>query len=457
MPCRLFHILIFLCTNNLISSLNLLKKEKWDSQATSFGSSKFCHFQDVIVDVGRIYFKPKPEFAHEAALDLFTCCMEPILQNTYPSESVCSGSVHYKLCSCFGYFMFWPAVATGVHNGSNKSMGHLSGNTWVMHHWAWDKHPDHFTMKLLELHALYANNRSLLTESDSYYNAVPQPLNQLLSMDYYVHNMTNYESFIMDLVYAGLGKVIPYYSLNANPATHWHTIFDKRLINQISTYCSISNSTLVHNKLIKSHCPVEFNVLAHYSVEHAWISSLYKNNIPVPFSVSKLSLDTSLSKVLRDRNVTVPIKSALVIAILQRNEGGGNRRFLNLDEVSRAVNKVFHMENVQIWYINSHTTAIDQVLYFKRFDVLITPHSSQLSNLIFARPGSHVIELQHEGFEITFHALGSKLGLHYQVLYNNKSLATTYGIDGKNNGFHYWDMTVHISMLENALQLCNIK
>ena len=307
-------------------------------------------------------------------------------------------------------------------------------------------------MKLMELHAYFANDRSLLHPSDQYYYyyELPQSLDQLLSLDYYLAKFTPFEAFIMDVVYIGLKKVLPYYTLNLDAAAHCHITYGNtplKLEHQLNSYCSVK--TILNTSYLE-FCPVEFKVLSFYNVDHGWISPRYKNNIPAPYKVSKLSLDTSVSKLLTSRHINISSKDTFVVAILQRIEGGGMRRFLNLDEVTRTVYKIFNRERVELWYVNSHTSPVDQVQFFKRFDVLISPHSSQLANLMFARPGSHVIEIQHEGVDnVTFQRLGTRVGLKYQLLHNNRSLSVKQA--GARDHWSFWDMNVDLAMLEKAL------
>ena len=68
-------------------------------------------------------------------------------------------------------------------------------------------------------------------------------------------------------------------------------------------------------------------------------------------------------------------------------------------------------------FINGATPALVQAFKFCACHLIVSPHSSQLSNLVFSYPGISVIELQNEELvENTFLQLGTKLGLHYQLL-----------------------------------------
>ena len=83
-----------------------------------------------------------------------------------------------------------------------RSIKKLDGKSWVMHHWSVWKHPDHFTMKLLEFLALMTNKN--VVGSDFCYGHLPESIDHLVSMDYFTENLTDYESTIMNIVVAVL-------------------------------------------------------------------------------------------------------------------------------------------------------------------------------------------------------------------------------------------------------------
>lgn len=85
-------------------------------------------------------------------------------------------------------------------------------------------------------------------------------------------------------------------------------------------------------------------------------------------------------------NASWPLKTA---AILDRS--GGARHFANKQLVAKAVHKVL---NISVTHgFAGVGTFCDQVKAVVAEDVLIVPHGSQNTNLIFARPGTVVIEV----------------------------------------------------------------
>ncbi len=152
------------------------------------------------------------------------------------------------------------------------------------------------------------------------------------------------------------------------------------------------------------------------------MSPKYKNNVPHPTHISTRTLQQSVGKVMRSLNQTWSEDEGTkrekpVVAILQRADGNGMRSILNLQEVGRAVRKVFGIVELKIWYIAEDTPAVEQATFFHSADVIITTHSSQLTNLVFSRSGTFVIEILPEiGQEYSFHNIGVAAGMNYYLL-----------------------------------------
>ncbi len=144
-----------------------------------------------------------------------------------------------------------------------------------------------------------------------------------------------------------------------------------------------------------------------------------------------------------------------VVAILQRIEGAGMRSILNLQEVGRAVRKVFGIVELKIWYIAEDTPALDQVTLFHSADIIIATHSSQLTNLVFSRPGTFVIEIQPEiGEEYSFRDIGVAAGMNYYLLNKGHQYDKSRDQSKTPNSFswRFWDYYVNITLLSEVLQ-----
>ena len=92
------------------------------------------------------------------------------------------------------------------------------------------------------------------------------------------------------------------------------------------------------------------------------------------------------------------------------------------------------------------------------FDILLTPHSSQLASLFFARPGSSVIEIQgcRSKREASFLITSQQMGLHHQVLRagneDDASPGEVLEPDPAARSWHLWNHTVDIAELRQALR-----
>jgi len=77
--------------------------------------------------------------------------------------------------------------------------------------------------------------------------------------------------------------------------------------------------------------------------------------------------------------------------VLQRTEGWGLRRILNLNEIIAHVAKKYHID-IDIAEPTSETAVKDQVQLFQDADLIMSTHSSQLFNIFFCKTSAYVIE-----------------------------------------------------------------
>lgn len=80
----------------------------------------------------------------------------------------------------------------------------------------------------------------------------------------------------------------------------------------------------------------------------------------------------------------------LRIHLFQRSTGTTVRSFTNLEQV-RALLQNFTSVPVSIVTINGSTPLASQADAFRAFNVLVTPHGSQISNIIFSDPNTTAI------------------------------------------------------------------
>jgi hypothetical protein len=441
-----------------------------------------CEFKEIYVDSLRIYFIPQPSQRREAIEDLFTCCLNTkTSQFLLPRPDDCGGSVSFHVCRCFHNLKYVPSVASPQIVSAVQR--NLTNTSWLMHHWSFIHHPDHFSMRLLELHGLLYNLRhGTLPWSSSF----PKEINHLVSMDYPGSHLTDYERLILALLETTAQRKIPYHFLHSQEEAsrdgfskrfhkkpylpsleivaplcaagqgQWHNSHTKHKHNSASTLPSKvptlpTQVSLAHicqvfeRKNRQGQSWIPFPSVSY--LEHAFLSPVYKNNIPLPFASSAKGLRLSLRSLIRHnfskttttaqqdslRCLTLPPSSSPLhsssslhppllpqypqVGILLRAEGKGLRRFLNLHQMILSIRKITGQEFVPLLFISSKTPGLLQAARFCQFHLLVTPHTSQLTNLVFAPPNISVIEIQNEGYqEETFLQLGRKMDLHYQLL-----------------------------------------
>jgi hypothetical protein len=445
-----------------------------------FRSPVICEFKEIYVDSIRIYLIPQPSKRREAIEDLFTCCLNTNSTTTeefmLPRPNHCTGSVSFHACRCFHNWRYVPSVASPLIISAVER--NLTNVSWLMNHWSFIHHPDHFAMRLLELHGVLYN---LKHGTLSWSSSLPQQeIGQLVSMDYPGSNRTDYESMIIALLETVAQREIPYYFLHSKEISR--DGFSKRLPHRllhleiVAPLCAAwsvgespstkhkphspspllpSNITTLPTQLPLAHICQAFRNepgLKHslqseegpwnpfpqvYYLEHALFPRVVKNNIPSPFASSVEGLHLSLNTLMHHNFSTTtgqdlrcllpphPSSSQSKelppqypqVAILLRAEGKGLRRFANLQEIVLSIRKITRQELISLLFISSKTSGLVQAARFCQFHLLVTPHTSQLTNLVFAPPNVSVIEIQNQGYqEGTFQSLGQKAGLHYQLL-----------------------------------------
>ena len=93
------------------------------------------------------------------------------------------------------------------------------------------------------------------------------------------------------------------------------------------------------------------------------------------------------------RTATVRCASQLRVALWQRPASGPRGRHLhNVEQIRRLV-ATYTPQPIIFLTATSTTTFAHQVANFRSFDVLITPHGSHLTNMIFAPPSAIFIEV----------------------------------------------------------------
>lgn len=143
-------------------------------------------------------------------------------------------------------------------------------------------------------------------------------------------------------------------------------------------------------------------------------------------------------------------------AVIQRMEGKGQRRFVNLDSILRSIQSIFKLSKVSVLYIESSTPALMQVAHFCDLHLIVSPHSSHLSNIIFSPPRIAVIELlpQTPKLDTTFKNLAENSGAYYQALANPiyPEPRSAYERDYRTENWRTQNILVKLPALQIALQ-----
>ena len=427
-----------------------------------------CQFQNIYLDSFHIYFIPQPSRYRNASEDLFHCCL-----NTYEggflhrTELDCSKSVSYHLCRCFHNLKYVPSIISSSMASKISLHYNLTNITWLMNHWSFNHHPDHFAMKILELHGHSYNYK---IDNLPWNSSFPSYISQLVSMDYPGNFFTDYERMTLSFLYRLIGKEIPYYFVykppHGNIGTRLNNRFYLNIIEIIAPLCinysvtTIKTTTKINNLIFPTNLtlyelcqliPPHYNFICpniNY-LEHAYLSPIYKNNIPFPYDTSANGLRISFKQYVQNHstllhndtfddcvtnnynnnNSNSNQRPALHprVAIIQRSEGNGLRQFDNLNDVLLAVQRITLQEKIDILYINSKTPGILQAARFCQYHLIISPHTSQLANLVYSPINISVIEIQNPRLiEETFLSLGKKVQLHYQLLKKGIILSFLY-------------------------------
>ena len=135
------------------------------------------------------------------------------------------------------------------------------------------------------------------------------------------------------------------------------------------------------------HCSLTTRVTR---LAEAYWSPNYNRLIPPPMRPARAALRQSIEQAMGPGwhaahcgRADLP-RARPRVSVMQRVEGTGLRRWLNQEEVLRAVSEVTGAHTVTLMFPHSKTSAADQFAMFCGFDILLTPHSSQLAGALGA-------------------------------------------------------------------------
>lgn len=502
-------------------SMATIGKFKKSRANTSNDWFPVCKFTNIYADLARIYFIPR---TNDAILDLYQCCHNTTISASPEQcqQSVnhlfCSCFHRRKFMPVPWTPEISEIALPNLHfDFTNKQ------NAWLMNHWHLRKHLDHYNMKMFELLGYLGGSQASSDEflpkdgkidiavSMDYYIGNLTDYEQMVlqiarsglnkSFEYVTLN-NNDNSHMNYFRFASLTKMTTL-SPFCLALHHQKAPTPKGLQTTSLTYPTYpsnhSNPTTLHSKcetLLHRHQQGHSQQGGTQHPQHqrfgyqtsklakfpntVYLSPIYKNNIPPLYDISQQVIQSSFRSYLQKMKtenridpailtefpcpppsiITGSKKQHLRIAIIQRNEGDVTRIFVNFDQVLRTIQATLDEANIHVWYIDSKTPAIQQALMFCSAHVIISPHSSQLSNLVFTPVKTTVVEIRSEGFqENTFQTLCRRLHLTYvlfdegnQPAHKNGTIITHhYGNTTSNGVWQYWNTIVNIPQLEKVL------
>ncbi len=298
----LYWFLGCLLTTASSKSLEALNSTIWRSRAVIHLDDRnnlfLCEFFDVEIDTVTIFFKARNHT--RAVLDLYQCCSKA--ENAYNGNCT-DTSIHQTFCRCFYYERYFPAVYYYYKEEVKQRHG-LPGTTWLMNHYAWVKNPDHFMMKILEFRALMANQPYV---SQGIYEGLPQPdaINHLVSQDYPVFHLTDYEKFVMKIVEASTNRSIPYTTMNEKNHSNVHYLDYLTPSQKIHAPCMILRSQKFENRTVegregifsemKEGCRQKKKILLIYGIVNM---SIFLRDIRIMFPIRRIFQQEHFKKVL---------------------------------------------------------------------------------------------------------------------------------------------------------------
>lgn len=424
-----------------------------------------CRVSHVFVDGLRVFLVPVPSMEEVAVRDLYDCCLS--------QEGSCGRSVSISVCECFAAHKpviskLAPTVWLGGHAVGRQ---HKRGPVWLANHWSWVHHPAHFAYKLLEFHGRFATRCA-----HDHQTWMPDNVVTFLSLDYPLDwplGLTDYERFVIEIV--RMGTNVTTFGTASSRESCWRDgtaseanrdAMNARLeairglchdssrlgLNAIDCQTTLKKANRegrVDQRI--AHCTSQSTVI---EVEEAYFTPFCYSScaIPDPMHLSRQALQQTVSRL---RGAESPCINGVLpkhprITIVKRIEGTGFRAWLNEEAVLLAIAEETGVSTFTWATPFSKTSALDQLEMFTTFDILVTPHSSQLVNLLFAPANRSVIEMQaaRQPLEKSFLLLSDQSNLHHQVIRSNVDGDT----DGRVRNWALWDLHVNIADLRIALR-----
>ncbi|OFW79853.1 MAG: hypothetical protein A2887_06155 [Alphaproteobacteria bacterium RIFCSPLOWO2_01_FULL_40_26] len=226
---------------------------------------------------------------------------------------------------------------------------------------------------------------------------------------------------------------------------HWHVFALKRLL-VLQKHGLIKDSILLLPKKYQKY-PFVFPSLAKFGITKQQIVFLpRKSNIKVaeiPFVKDPYhhpQISRQLRGILTGNTLSLDLGEKIYIS----REKQILRFVENEDEVMKLLTK-YGFKKI----IAEQFSYEEQIAIFSRTKYLIGPHGAGLTNVLFMKEGSAILELagKNNGFNRDYLALSSMIGVRY--FYQQ----CPHGEKGIKKDFHHGSLMIDIKKLEKNLQL----
>jgi hypothetical protein len=234
----------------------------------------------------------------------------------------------------------------------NDKLDFLNGNTWMINQWSKGPHPDHFTFKMLPTGIIFGK-RELF--------GLPKLFDRIYFQDYLSTNLTDFERNIFDL------------SMSHKKVDVKMMLFSKNR----EKYCLSNTFT---SQTLQQH--------AKNSAE----LDFFHKAAEVKMSLKNLVYSTAIKS-------CPPVKAML----MERRDMQHQRRIIDSSFIKQFLAK----SNITLDYvfISSKNSSKEQAIAFNSYGLIISPHSSQLTNLLFAQKNTVVLIVAPFLFEHVFYNL----------------------------------------------------
>ena len=386
-------------------------------------SSSLCQISNACVEASHIYILMHNETeADQFNEKVYRCCH----LRSVSSKSVYCQSLPFR-CSCMNRRIRITA-GTFANNPWNEMQRFAGRNYLINTYMLGRKHIDHFVFKVEEMGILVSMNPGLL------------PIHNIVFQDYKLFPVSDLESIYLNVAFqafkplpnitetTALGNRIDSFGekLTSNRGKNREVVEGYFERYHFETLCCLPNvpknimlqSTICKNITCDAVKQMSGSIRCYE--ELVWTPHLQYAHLNTKGGETwKFLLRRAYPQLFQNtKSSSCPPKKAV---ILIRSEGQALRKFVNVDELQVLMQDKLQIPVTRL-ATSSSTDAFEQMYSFNSFGIMVAPHSSQLTNLHFARKNAVVLEMIADGsVDSVFSRLGTNLGLKYHRVYPHEA------------------------------------